>query len=233
MEAINNVSAMGIVVDIILFFIIAGNAVMGYRRGLARVIFNICSTIVAIILVFILYKPTTNYIINNTSAAQKLESVFQDKLQYLFEKEEIQNSEELQQSESLSGMLTVFIGDKIGNLIQETSESLIQYLSQEITQKVISIVVFFALFAIIRLVLYVLKNYVEMVANLPIIRIFNGSGGMIYGILRGFLIIYAIFGIITIIMPVINETIIITAIQNAPIGSKMFNNNIILNFIFH
>ena len=232
MEAVSELSVMGIVVDIILFFIIAGNAAMGYRSGLARVIFNIFSTIVAIILVLILYKPVTNYVINNTSAASKLESVFQENLQDLFQKENIQNTEQLQESESLGSILTVFIGDKIGNLIQETTESLTQYLSQQITQKVISVVVFFALFAVIRLVLYILRNYVEMVANLPVIRVFNGSGGMIYGILRGFLIIYAIFAIISLIMPIINETIIITAIQSAPIGSKMFNNNIILNLIF-
>jgi uncharacterized membrane protein required for colicin V production len=232
MTAINGLSISGIIMDIILFFIIAGNAVIGYRRGLAKVVFNICSSIIAIILVLILYKPTTNYIINNTKIPEKLESVFEENLQYLFEKDNIEDSEQLQNSDSMNSILKVFIGDKISDVIQQTTNSITKYLSVQITHKVISILVFFILFAIIRLILYTVKNYVELVANLPIIRIFNGSGGMIYGIIKGFLIIYVIFAIISIIMPIINDTIIMTAIQNAPIGSKMFNNNIILKLIF-
>lgn len=222
----------GIIVDIILFFIIAGNAVLGYKRGLVRVIFNICSSVVAIIFVLILYKPTTNYIINNTTASQKLESVFAENLQYLFEKDNVENAEQVQNSEEMSNILNVFIGDEMGDLINETKDSVVQYVSMQISHKVISVIVFFALFAIIRLLLYVLRSYIEMVANLPIIRVVNGSGGMIYGILKGFLIIYVFFAIISLIMPTITETGFITVIQNAPIGGKMFNNNVILNLIF-
>lgn len=163
----------GIVVDIILFFIIAGNAAIGYRRGLARVIFNICSTLVAIILVLILYKPTTDFIINNTQLSEKMEMAFQEKLQYLFETNE---SQAPQPNNNLMNTFNVLIGDEMGNLIQDTTDSVAQYVSVQISHKIISVIVFFALFAIIRLALYVLRNYVELIGDLPIIRVFNGSG---------------------------------------------------------
>ena len=232
MEAISSWSITGIIVDIILFLIIAGNAVLGYRKGLVKVIFNICSSIIAIILVLILYKPTTNYIINNTGVAPKLESVFVEKLGYLFEKDNGQKAEETQNIDDMNSILKVFIGDEIGTLVNETKDSVVRYVSVQVSHKVISVIVFFALFAIIRLLLYMLKTYIELVANLPIIRIFNGAGGMIYGILKGFLIIYVIFAIISVIIPIITDTGLIDIIQKAPIGSKMFNNNIILNLIF-
>ena len=57
---------LGIIVDVILFLVIAGNAVAGYKMGLTRVVFNIFSSLIAIILVFILYKPISNYIYHNT-----------------------------------------------------------------------------------------------------------------------------------------------------------------------
>ena len=222
----------GVIVDIILFFMIAGNAVLGYKRGLARVIFNICSSIIAIILVFILYQPTTNYIINNTKIAEKLESVFEEKLQYLFEKDNIESTQQVQESDNMNGILKVFVGDEISDLVYDTTDSMIQYVSTQVSHKIISVVVFFALFSIIRLILYILKNYVELIANLPIIRMFNSSGGMIYGIIKGFLLIYVTFAVVSLILPVVGNTIIINAIQNAPIGSKMFEHNIILNLIF-
>lgn len=233
MTGIDWVSISGIVVDVILFFIIAGNAVFGYRRGLARVICSLLSTIIAIVLVIILYRPVTNYIINNTNISSKLENIFEEKLAYLFEKEnvDINNIEQIQKNKEIYGILNVFIGDELGNLIQDTTNNLIKYFSVQISHKVIKVLTFFILFAVIRLFLYVIRNYIEMVANIPIIRVFNGVGGMIYGILRGFLIIYVTLAILSLIMPIISDTLIITSIQNAPIGSKMFNNNILLNLI--
>lgn len=232
MTVANGLAFSGIIVDIILFFIIAGNAVLGYRRGLAGVIFNICSTIVAIVLVLIFYKPTTNYVMNHTKLAENTQNVFEEKLQYLFEKENVGNTEQLQKNDDITNLFNVFIGDEMGSIIQETTDSVTQYLSQQITYKIISVLVFFVLFAVIRLLLYVLKNYVELVANLPIIRVLNGSGGMIYGIIKGFLVIYGLFAILSLLLPIIGNNIIITAIQSALIGSKMFNHNIILNLIF-
>ncbi len=166
----------GIVVDIILFFIVAGNATIGYRRGLARVVFNICSTIVAIILVFVLYQPTTNFVINNTKLSEKMETAFQENLQYIFETNGNETPQELQENKNLMNALNVFIGDEMGNLIQDTTDSVVKYVSIQISHKIISVVVFFALFTIIRLALYVLRNYVELIGDLPIIRVFNGSG---------------------------------------------------------
>lgn len=228
----SGLSISGIIVDIILFFIIAGNATIGYRRGLTRVIFSICSSIIAIILVFILYKPTTNYIIQHTKASQKLESAFAENLQFLFEKDEPENTQDMQNNHTINSMLKVFIGDEMGNLIEETTDSVVQYMSVQISHKIISVIVFFALFTIIRLLLYIIRNYIELVANLPIIRVVNGSGGMVYGIIRGFFIIYITFALLSLIMPIVGNTIITEAIQKSLIGSKMFNHNIILNLIF-
>lgn len=232
MTIVNWVSFSGIIVDIILFFIIAGNAVMGYRRGLTKVIFSICSSLIAILLVFILYKPTTNYIINNTNASQKLESIFEENLQYLFENKNVQDTTQIQKSNNMNSILQVFIGDEMGTLIEETTDSVVNYMSVEISHKIISVLVFFGLFAIIRLLLYIVRSYIELVANLPIIRVVNGSGGMIYGVIRGFFVIYVVFACLSLLMPIVGDTIIITAIQKASIGSKMFNNNILLNLIF-
>jgi len=222
----------GIIVDIILFFIIAGNAVLGYKRGLVKVVFNMFSTVLAIILVLMLYKPILNYILNSTNINNKLENIIENNINNVFKKEYEDNSKETEKENPSFSILKVFVGDKIGNMVEDTVDVVAKSLSTEISYKIISIIVFFALFAIIRLLLYLLKTYMDAVANLPIINIFNGSCGMIYGILKGFLIIYGLFAIISIIMPIIGNNIIITSIENARIGSKMFNNNIILNFIF-
>ncbi len=222
----------GIVVDLILFFILVGNAILGYKRGLVRVIFNICSSLIAIVLVLILYVPITNYIINKTQISQKLENVFEQKIAVLFEEDSIETAEQLQQNSSMSSIFKIFADVEEGSLIEETTDNITKYLSTQISHKILSVLVFFGLFVGIRLVLFVLRNYVELIANLPVIKLFNQSGGMIYGVIKGFLVIYIVLAVLSLLLPSIQDTIVITAIQKAPIGSKMFNHNIILNLIF-
>ncbi len=222
----------GIVVDLILFFILVGNAILGYKRGLVRVIFNICSSLIAIVLVLILYVPITNYIINKTQISQKLENVFEQKIAVLFEEDSIETAEQLQQNSSMISIFKIFADVEEGSLIEETTDNITKYLSTQISHKILSVLVFFGLFVGIRLVLFVLRNYVELIANLPVIKLFNQSGGMIYGVIKGFLVIYIVLAVLSLLLPSIQDTIVITAIQKAPIGSKMFNHNIILNLIF-
>lgn len=221
----------GIVVDILLFLIILGNAMFNYKRGLVKVVFNIFSSIIAIILVLILYKPTTDFIINNTSLDDRLENMLETKLDCLFDLDSIQSIDKNDEN-SMNSIIKVFVGDTVGEIIENTTDNIAQIVSDQISYKIISVVSFLLLFVIIRIILIIIKGYADILSSLPIIRTLNSSGGMVYGIVRGFLIIYVLFAIISLILPIINGEFIASAIQNSFIGSKMFNNNILLNIIF-
>lgn len=222
-------TVLGIVVDVILFIIIAGNAVAGYKMGMTRVIFNIFSSLIAIILVFILYKPVSNYIFENTKMAQNLENAIVENLSGLLENEE-ETAETT--NENTNNMLAVFIGQDMNEIVQNTTDSIVTSAANQIAYKIISGAVFLILFAVIRIALYLLKNYADFLANLPFIRVINSSGGMIYGVIKGFLLVYVVLAIISFMVPMIGDTVIVQAVNEAWIGSKMFQSNIILNVIF-
>jgi hypothetical protein len=61
---------------------------------------------------------------------------------------------------------------------------------------------------------------------------FNKSGGLIYGILKGFFMIYLILAVFSLISPIIYEYGIIQSILDSSLGSNMYNNNLILNVFF-
>ena len=54
---------------------------------------------------------------------------------------------------------------------------------------------------------------------------------MIYGIVKGFLTIYVILAVFSVISPLIEGWGITSAIQDSTWGSKMYNDNVILNLI--
>ena len=58
---------MGIIVDIVVVTILLLNIVIGYKKGLVNVIFNIFAFLIAIIITLIIYKPVSEIIIRNTN----------------------------------------------------------------------------------------------------------------------------------------------------------------------
>ncbi len=89
----------------------------------------------------------------------------------------------------------------------------------------------FILLILSRFFLLFIRFAAELLANLPFIKMFNKSGGLIYGIIKGFLVVYLILAVFSVISPLISSWGIISAIEDSTLGSKMYNNNFIVNLV--
>lgn len=217
----------GIIVDVVLAIIILGNAILGYKKGLASILFSLISLVLAIVLVFVLYKPVSNYVFNNTSLNEKFENIIRDNLERKFEN--TSDEEEIEVKET--GVFSTLVEGKSEEVIRGTKSKVINDLSITVSKKVIQIAVFIALFLVIRLILFVIKNSISAIVDLPIINVVDGAGGMIYGLVKGFLIIYIILAILSFILPLFSNNIVLEAINNSKLGNIMFNKNVLLNLI--
>ena len=63
---------MGILIDIVIILILILNIISGYKKGLVNVIFNVFAFFAAIVITFILYKPISNMIIENTNIKETI-----------------------------------------------------------------------------------------------------------------------------------------------------------------
>lgn len=223
----------GIIVDIVLLIMVVGSAAIGYRRGLIKIAFSLISSIVAIILILILCKPVTNFVMNHTELPNSIETAISNKIYNIVKTETSKSSEQVQiDDENAIKTLRFFLGKELTPILEQTSTDIVQTISHEVTQKIISVIVFFALFVIIKLILFILRTYLEWIADLPLLDVINSTGGMVYGIISGMFLIYVGLGIISLFIPIQGDTLIVKAIEESMIGSRMFNNNILLGFIF-
>ena len=87
------------------------------------------------------------------------------------------------------------------------------------------------LFIVSRIILVIIKFATNIISNLPVISTFDKSGGLIYGVIKSFLIVFAILAIFSAFSPIISSWGIIDAIERSYIGKAMYNNNFILNLI--
>ena len=231
MTALNLVAFGGILVDLVIVSIIISNTFWGYRKGLVSVVFKIITFLVSLIIVFVLYKPVSESIIKNTELDEKLAIALAENLTGATIKEdsnEVFVAEESTVSKGMEELIQSFVNEALN----ESPLDPVAYVSEKVSVFMIQTGTFLVLFMLSRFILLFVRFAAELIANLPIIKMFNKSGGLIYGVLKGFFIVYLILAIFSLISPIIYEFGIIQAIQDSALGRGMFDNNLILNIFF-
>lgn len=199
---------MNYLIDLILIAIIALFTFIGYKKGLIKVAFGLVSFILAIIISVILYKPVSSFIIKYTPLDDYIETSVAERL----------TSSETTKEE------TENIVSNYYNNIKNASTSVI---ATGISKTVINISSILIVFIISKIILLFFKFIGDIIAKLPLIKQFNSAGGFIYGLLKGFVIIYIILAILAVLAPIIDINNIVSIINSSIITNIMYNNNII------
>ncbi len=219
---------MAILIDLIVLGIILISTYVGYKKGLIGVAFKILSFIIAIIITVILFKPISSYVINHTNISQTLENTIIERLSSV----QIENGKIKQDATNLPNIIVNYINEGIDSTINQNKDAIIQVVAQNLSHTIVECGTMIGLFIVTRILLIFAKAILENVANLPIIRQFNEVGGIAYGIIKSMLIIYAVLAIISVILPMIDKTSILTTINNSILTKMLYNNNIILMIFF-
>ncbi len=219
---------MAIIIDLILIAILALSIFFGYKKGLIGVAFKIVSFIIAIVITLILYRPVSSFIINNTELAKNIENTITDKLSSA----EIEEGKIKEENTDLPNVIVNYINEGITNAVDSTKDVVVGTIAKELSKSVINLIVIIAIFIITRLLLLFAKAILEAVSELPVIKQFNEAGGIVYGILRGIILIYVILAIVSLILPIIDKDIVLGIINDTILTKILYNNNIILMFFF-
>lgn len=193
---------MGIIIDIILIAILLLSAFSGYKKGLVKLGAKLFAGIIAIIVTIVIYKPVSGAIINNTQIDEKIQdAILQNTTNIINENSETPN----------------IITNQVKNEILPNE-------AENIAKNAVYILTAIVLFIIVKIVLSIVISLMDFVANLPILKQFNEVGGIIYGILRGILIIcicVLLMGVITKINP---ENTLNDKIQSSYLTKTIYEN---------
>lgn len=230
MGVINWVAFGGILVDLVIISILISNSYWGYRRGLVAVLFKVLVFVVSLLVVFLLYKPVSNTIMENTQIDEWLSTAIRSNL----EGTTLDDGNLLEPTESNFSIAVVeMINSFVTEALERAEVDPVGYVSLHVAQFMIRVGTMLLLFMISRFFLLFIRFAAELIGNLPFIKLFNKSGGLIYGIIKGFLTIYLILAIFSVISPLISSWGIISAIEDSTLGNKMYNDNFIVNLIIN
>ena len=201
---------MSIIVDLIIVAIILLSTFLAYRKGLITLSIQLVAVVISILATLILYKPISNFIVNTTSIDDTIQNAILEEANHI-----MTNGEEgsNQVVESIQN-----------NMLPETART--------ISINIIQGVVILILYVGIRIALRFVTALANLVSKLPILNQFNKLGGIIYGILRGLLIVYIVLLLINLSGEIEPENQVYTLVEDSYLG-KMMNENNVLDILFN
>ena len=161
---------MNIVVDLIIVAIILLSTFLAYKKGIITLAIQLVAVVIAIVLTLILYKPVSNVIINVTGIDETIQNAI------LEEANDIMTNGEEGSNQVVESIQN--------NMLPETART--------ISINIIEGAIILILYIVIRIILRFVTALANLVSKLPILNQLNQLGGIIYGILRGILIVYII-----------------------------------------
>lgn len=215
-----------LVIDIISVILIVVSFVRGSMKGFIKSVWRLAAWVITAVLTFSLLTPAYEFALN-LPAREKLNAQVH---QYLDER--LTNGNE-QEAVMITG-LPEFLGESIdlGQLTSEAAQNFdnaVSDFAKNITNIIIKIAVFILLFLIIRILLWLVFNVLNVASKLPVIKGANKLLGGIAGVLGTMFVIYLVCAFISFFA---SNAGVIEVINSSYIVKYFYNNNILLQLAF-
>ena len=201
---------MGIIIDLVIIVIILLSTYLAYKKGLISLAVQLIAIIISLAITLVLYKPVTNAVVNVTNIDETIQDAILKKANTMI-------SENNEKSDKIIETIQ-------SNMLPETAEV--------IAVNIIQGAVIIILYIVGRVILRFVSIIANIVSKIPIISQINKTGGIIYGLLRGIIIVYAILLIINLSGTINPQNPVYTDLEESYIGKTMATNNI-LNVLFN
>ena len=218
---------MSIIVDLIILAILSICIFLGYKKGLTKCVIKILSFVIALAIAFVLFKPVSALIINNTT----IDDNIRDSIVSLIQ-DDVEEEGKVSKESNLPESMIKHINKTIEESVNETKMTVVNNVAKELSIGIVNIFVAIGLFIIARIALIFVSAISSMITDLPIIKQVDKLGGVVYGLVEALIIVFIIFAIISFISPMIENSGIIVAINKSIVGSILYNNNLLIKIVF-
>ncbi|MBR2240272.1 MAG: CvpA family protein [Clostridia bacterium] len=215
---------MFLIVDLIILAIFALCIFMGYKRGLAGCLIKVLAFFIALAVAVVLFKPVSAIVTSTTQVDENIQS----SIVSVFEKEEETQKEDNEKSSPIME----YISDKVEDATEEKKKEIVDNAANEISVKIIDVLSFIGIFILARIALIFVKALADLITKLPLIKQCDKIGGVIYGILQSFVIVFIGLALTTFISTMVNQYSVLELVNQSYIGSILNNNNILVKLIF-
>ncbi len=223
-----------------ILFVVIGILValgwLGWKQGLVKMVFSLASTIVAL-LVAMLFSPIVAGVMKNSEG---IVSFFDEKISTIIDfapedaaTEDAANQKSLVESLPLPKSIkeTIMENNNEAKYLELNVGSFEEYVCRQITNVIINAIAFVVTLIVAIIVLFILCNTLNILAKLPIIRQINEFAGMAAGVAEGVLLVWILFGILTMFATSAFGSSSLALIAENPVLDFLYKNNLVSTYI--
>lgn len=209
---------------------------LGFNKGLVKMVFSLASTVIAL-LVAMLFSPIVAGVMKNNEG---IVSFFDEKISAIVDfapeeakEENAANQKSLVESLPLPRSIkdTILENNNEANYLALNVESFEAYVCRQITNVVINAIAFVVTLIVALIVLFILCNTLNVLAKLPILRQINEVGGAAAGVAEGILVVWILFGILTMFATSAFGSSSLALIAENPVLDFLYKNNLVSTYI--
>lgn len=234
---------MSFFLDLVIILIFALMVFIGYKNGFIKSILNTFSTLISLGIAFVFSKYVSAYFMEHffrSKVTEKVTAAFDGlmktgngnlKMDQLFE----ESPEAFRKIISSLGVNFDSLKDKFSGAISSGSASLkedvVDYIASPIAQVISDVLAFLLLFIVSLIILSIACSLLDLVCKLPVLKQLNSFLGILFGIVTGFLTVWAISTGLSYLLPVLSrlypEQIRANVIDNTLIVKALADTNLL------
>ena len=199
---------MSIIIDVIVVAIIWSAATVGYKKGLVKTVYGLLAFIIAAVLTALYHEAVAEYLMKFDFIQKMIENINQ--------------SIALNMTADL-GAMPLWMKDAISVASMGVAEKIIQM--------IITVITVIVTFVGVKIILGFAVGIVDVIMKLPLLKTINSTGGMLFGVIQGVLIVLVICAVLTMFVPLESFKNIHNAIGGTYIAKYFYNNNILMTLI--
>lgn len=223
---------MGFIVDIVILLIIGLCTFLGYKNGLAKSLLKLCTSIIALVVALMLYKPLVNFVVDHTTIDENIQLSLERILKNGIEENGNENEQLVKEDSGMPKPVVEYLNKNFKSTVEEKKDEAVTSVARGAALLIVNIACVIVLYLAIKVLLKILTIITDIVTKIPLIKQFNEIGGFIFGLLQGVLVVLIIMTLISIFAPLTGSYTLPNMILESKIGSFIYNSNIFLNLIF-
>jgi uncharacterized membrane protein required for colicin V production len=230
-------------IDVVVILVIGLSAFIGYKRGFVKTAISLLSFFIAIGVALMFYKPLALVLTEKTEIDDWIIAKVENGRTIEEPEEAVEESEdkekvveiksEAEKEASIESVLEDLPQVVIASeTFQEAKKQAMHEAALKISELSMNILSLIAIFVIVKVTLFVVSILLGGVMKLPVLKQMNEVLGLAFGAIMGIVEMYIAFAGITFISSVADISFVVDAIKTSLIGGTMFENNLIINFLF-
>lgn len=207
------------IVDILIVVAVIVMTLIGKKRGLVRSLVSMAGFLISIILAATLCKPIGDFLIKNTDWDENIKTVISSTIKI--------DDVKLDSNNKYPEVINKYISGAVDG-VNETKDNIKDNITTGITTQVMYGIAYIFIFILTKGIVIVLRIISKIVEKLPLIDKMNELGGALLGFAKGVIVVYVVLTLVSVLSPLMQDTMIIDQVNNSYIGSFLYNNNIVM-----